>query len=173
MVPGFDTDTYNVTPTCGPGRSGATCQAGIQPLNADGLLVTAGWRLLDDTQSAQLDREGWISPGPLRGRRGRLPLRLRNDYAGALQTLAKLTGATPLLPRNVFGVWYSDYTPYSSSAIENTVYPEFASNQVPLNMLSLDTDWKAPNDWNGWEWNPSLFPSPSLSSAGPMPMASK
>ena len=32
---------------------------------------------------------------------------------------------------------------------------------MPLNTLSLDTDWKAPNDWNGWEWNPSLFPSPT------------
>jgi alpha-glucosidase (family GH31 glycosyl hydrolase) len=32
---------------------------------------------------------------------------------------------------------------------------------VPLNTLSLDTDWKAPNDWDGWEWNTSLFPDPS------------
>ena len=63
--------------------------------------------------------------------------------------------------RNVFGVWYSDYTPYSSSTIENAVYPEFVANHVPLNTLSLDTDWKAPNDWNGWEWNRSLFPFPS------------
>ena len=58
-------------------------------------------------------------------------------------------------------MWYSDYTPYSSSTIENSVYPEFVANQVPLNTLSLDTDWKAPNDWNGWEWNRSLFPLPS------------
>ena len=32
---------------------------------------------------------------------------------------------------------------------------------MPLNTLSLDTDWKAPNAWNGWEWNSSLFPDPS------------
>ena len=83
------------------------------------------------------------------------------DYTGALHTLAQLTGPAPLLPRNVFGVWYSDYTPYSSSTIENSVYAAFAKNKVPLNTLSLDTDWKAPNDWNGWEWNTSLFPSPT------------
>ena len=84
-----------------------------------------------------------------------------HDYTGALHTFAQLTGPAPLLPRNVFGVWYSDYTPYSSADIEQTIYPAFEQNQVPLNTLSLDTDWKAPNAWDGWEWNTSLFPDPS------------
>lgn len=159
---GFDTDTYNETPTCGPGQSGATCQAGIQPLNIDGLLDTAGWRLLDDTRSAVWTPNGWTEPRPKNGdlEDGYLFV-YGTDYAGALRTLAQLTGPAPLLPRDVFGVWYSDYTPYSSRTIENSIYPEFVTNQVPLNVLSLDTDWKAPNDWNGWEWNRSLFPSAS------------
>ena len=83
------------------------------------------------------------------------------DYAGALRTFTQLTGSAPLLPRNIFGVWYSDYTPYSSRFIENSVYPAFQRNDVPLNTLSLDTDWKAPNNWDGWEWNTELFPHPS------------
>jgi hypothetical protein len=159
---GFDTDTYNETPTCGPGQSGATCVAGIQPLNTDGLLDTAGWRLLDDTQSAVWTSNGWTEPRPADGdvQDGYLFV-YGTDYTGALHTLAQLTGPAPLLPRSLFGVWYSDYTPYSSQTIESSVYPEFVANRVPLNILSLDTDWKAPNDWNGWEWNRSLFPSPS------------
>ena len=159
---GFDTDTYNITPTCGPGQSGDTCQAGIQPLNTDGLLDTAGWRLLDDTKSALWNPNGWTEPRPARGdlEDGYL-FAYGTDYAGALHTLDQLTGPAPLLPRDVFGVWYSDYTPYSSHTIEDSIYPGFVANQVPLNVLSLDTDWKAPNDWNGWEWNRSLFPSPS------------
>ena len=40
---------------------------------------------------------------------------------------------------------------------------------MPLDTLSLDTDWKAPNDWNGWEWNNSLFPDPSSFLLGPIP----
>ncbi len=161
-IRGFDTDTYNESPTCGPGQSGDTCQAGIQPLNTDGLLDTAGWRLLDDSQSALWTKNGWIEPRPANGdlEDGYLFV-YGTDYAGALHNLAQLTGPAPLLPRNVFGVWYSDYTPYSSSTIEGSVYPEFVANGIPLNTLSLDTDWKAPNDWNGWEWNRSLFPSPS------------
>ena len=159
---GFDTDTYNDTPTCAPGQSGATCQAGIQPLNTDGLLDTAGWRLLDDTRSALWTADGWVQPRPAQGdiEDGYLFV-YGHDYAGALHTLAQLTGPAPLLPRDIFGVWYSDYTPYSSDDIESSVYPEFVSNDVPLNTLSLDTDWKAPNDWNGWEWDSSLFPDPS------------
>ena len=156
-IRGFDTDTYNEAPNCGPGQSGDTCQARIQPLNTDGLLDTAGWRLLDDTQSALWTKNGWIEPRPANGdlEDGYLFV-YGSDYAGALHTLAQLTGPAPLLPRDVFGVWYSDYTPYSSSTIESSVYPAFVTNKVPLNTLSLDTDWKAPNDWNGWEWNRSL-----------------
>jgi hypothetical protein len=159
---GFDTDTYNDNPTCGPGQSGATCEAVIQPLNTDGLLDTAGWRLLDDTQSAQWTAKGWETARPTDGdvQDGYLFV-YGHDYTGALRTLAELTGSAPLPDRNVFGVWYSDYTPYSSSDITNSVYPQFVANGVPLNMLSLDTDWKAPNNWNGWEWNRTLFPSPT------------
>jgi hypothetical protein len=160
-IRGFDTDTYNLTPTCNQGEEGATCQAGLEPLNTDGLLDAAGWRLLDDTQSAVWTRHGWVQPRPANGdvEDGYLFV-YGHDYAGALRTLAQLTGPAPLLPRNVFGVWYSDDTAYSSATIEKSVYPGFVANGVPLNTLSLDTDWKAPNNSNGWEWNSKLFPDP-------------
>jgi alpha-glucosidase (family GH31 glycosyl hydrolase) len=158
-IRGFDTATYNVTPTCDPGAAPATCQADLEPLNTDGLLDAAGWRLLDDTKSAVWTRRGWVQPRPADGdaEDGYLFV-YGHDYAGALRTLAQLTGPAPLPPRGVFGVWYSDFTPYSSATIEHSLYPEFVSNDVPLSTLSLDTDWKAPNNWNGWEWNTALFP---------------
>jgi alpha-glucosidase (family GH31 glycosyl hydrolase) len=161
-IRGFDTDTYNVAPTCAQGEQGATCQADIEPPIADGLLDQAGWRLLDDTSTAVWTKQGWVQPRPANGdlEDGYLFV-YGHDYTGALETLARLTGASPLLPRNEFGVWYSDYTPYSSATIEQSLYPAFVSHNVPLDTLSLDTDWKAPNDWNGWEWNKSLFPNAS------------
>ena len=160
-IRGFDTATYAANPTCTDGEQGDTCQAGLEPLNTDGLLDEAGWRLLDDSQSAVWTRSGWVAPRAAGGdvQDGYL-FAYGNDYLGALHELEELTGPAPLLPRSVFGVWYSDYTPYSSADIENSVYPAFVAHQVPLNTLSLDTDWKAPNDWNGWEWNASLFPTP-------------
>jgi hypothetical protein len=32
---------------------------------------------------------------------------------------------------------------------------------VPLDSLVIDTDWKAPNSWAGWNWNTDLFPDPA------------
>ena len=58
-------------------------------------------------------------------------------------------------------MWYSDYTPYSAGFIEDSLYPAFEKADVPLDTLSLDTDWKSPNNWDGWEWDSSLFPHPS------------
>jgi alpha-glucosidase (family GH31 glycosyl hydrolase) len=161
-VRGFDTFTYGSLPTCAPGTGGATCADTFEPLHTDGLLDQAGWRLLDDTQSAVWNSQGWIEPRPQRGdvEDGYLFV-YGHDFSGALRSLARLTGAAPLLPRNVFGVWYSDYTPYSARFIEDTLYPAFEREGVPLDTLSLDTDWKAPSDWDGWEWASSLFPDPS------------
>jgi hypothetical protein len=161
-IRGFDTFTYGHVPTCAPGTAGATCQTTNEPLHTDGLLDRAGWRLLDDTQSAIWTAQGWVQrrkPGT--DIEDGYLFAYGQDYTGALHTFAQLTGSTPLLPRNIFGVWYSDYTPYSSDDIQHSLYPAFETDQVPLNTLSLDTDWKAPNNWDGWEWNTSLFPHPS------------
>ena len=38
--------------------------------------------------------------------------------------------------------------------------PAFRASHVPLDTLSVDTNWKSPNDWDGLEWNPALFPDP-------------
>jgi len=161
-IRGFDTFTYQPGTSCAPGTAGVTCQISLEPLHTDGLLDRAGWRLLDDTKSALWSSEGWVEPRPPGGdvEDGYL-FAYGNDYDGALRTFALLTGPAPLLPRNVFGVWFSDYTPYSSADIEDSVFPAFQQNDVPLNTLSLDTDWKAPNNWDGWEWSTSLFPHPS------------
>ena len=161
-VRGFDTFTYEPAQPCAPGTGGATCQNSFEPLHADGLLDRSGWRLLDDTQSALWTRQGWVRPRPRGGdvEDGYL-FAYGHNYTGALSTFARLTGSAPLLPRNVFGVWYSDYTPYTGTYIEDSLYPAFQTDHVPLDTLSLDTDWKSPNNWDGWEWNSALFPQPA------------
>jgi hypothetical protein len=160
-IRGFDTFTYQPIQPCAAGTAGATCDNTFEPQHTDGLLDRAGWRLLDDTKSAVWTTGGWTETRPRSGdvEDGYL-FAYGQDYAGALHTLAQLTGPAPLLPRTLFGVWYSDYTPYSSATIENSLYPAFQKNDVPLDTLSLDTDWKAPNNWDGWEWNAALFPHP-------------
>ena len=38
--------------------------------------------------------------------------------------------------------------------------PAFRAHDIPLDVLVVDTDWKAPDRWAGWSWNPALFPDP-------------
>lgn len=82
------------------------------------------------------------------------------NYTSALEDLAKLTGPAPLLPEYLFGNWLSRYYPYTAADYEDQILPEYQANGVALDTISADTDWKSPNQWSGWEWNPSLFPDP-------------
>lgn len=160
---GFDTATYGQPGySCPAGTPTASQCAASLPRMHPGILDTAGYRLLDDTASAVWTADGWVRQRPAGGdvQDGYLFV-YGQDYRQALADLSKLTGPSPLLDEPAFGVWYSDYYPYSTSDYENTLIPAFRANNVPLDDLSVDTDWKSPNNWNGWEWNSSLFPDPA------------
>lgn len=144
-----------------------------------GLLSKAGWHLLNDTGDVVLTDS---SPG-FAVRHEPSPYQdgyffgYGRHYARALHDLRRLTGPAPLLPRKAFGVWFSRYFPYDESGY-HTLLGQFRTHQVPLDTLSVDTDWKREASavgatvgggvagstkaysWNGWEWNHSLFPHP-------------
>jgi alpha-glucosidase (family GH31 glycosyl hydrolase) len=152
--------TYTASPSCSSGESNTTCQARI-PSMAQGLLDKSGWYLLDDTHTAVWTPGGWIAPRPPGDTEDGYLFGYGENYAAALQDLARLTGPAPLLPEYAFGNWFSRYYPYTTSEYEDQLLPEFTANGVSLDTLSVDTDWKSPNQWDGWEWNPALFPDPS------------
>ena len=149
----------------------------------NGLLSREGWFLLDDSQTVLLSdappgfkarpaHAGSYQDGYFFG--------YGHDYARALGDLRALTGPAPLLPRKAFGVWFSRYWAYSESELHDLV-AQFRDHAVPLDTLSLDTDWKLMHDeqgcvifdqvagarprdpcsWNGWGWNLTLFPDPA------------
>ena len=159
----FDSYTYGERYTYSSSNSVSAqqAQAILPPLHRDGLLNQAGWRLLDDTHSAVWTHSGWVRPRSPQGdvQDGYL-FAYGRQYKSALRELAQLTGPAPLLPRYIFGVWFSRYYPYTAADYEQRLLPDFRAHRVPLDTLSVDTDWKAPNTWNGWEWNPALFPHP-------------
>jgi hypothetical protein len=158
---GFDTATYDTGYSCPSGTPAASQCTAALPQMHPGLLDRAGYRLLDDTQSAVWTRDGWVQPRPAHGDAEDGYLFVYGDnYSQALEDLNELTGPSPLLDESNFGVWYSDYYPYTTSDYEDSLIPEFRAGDVPLDDLSVDTDWKSPNQWDGWEWNPALFPDP-------------
>jgi hypothetical protein len=158
---GFDTATYGPGYSCPSGTPTAAQCSAAEPAMHPGILDREGYRLLDDTQSAVWTSDGWVARRSSNGdvQDGYL-FAYGRDYAQALHDLNRLTGPSPLLPASTFGVWYSRYYPYTTSDYENALIPAFRANHVPLDTLSVDTNWKSPNIWNGWEWNSALFPDP-------------
>jgi alpha-glucosidase (family GH31 glycosyl hydrolase) len=129
----------------------------------DGLLSRDGWFFVDDSHSVVLvaggrrfdqrpSRAGEYQDGYLFG--------YGHDYAAALADYRRLSGPAPLLPRKAFGVWFSRYFPYSEDDYRRRLLPRFRRERVPLDVLMVDTDFKAPRQWNGWNWRPDLFPDP-------------
>ena len=156
---GFDTATYGPGYSCPTGTpTAAQCTAALPQMHP-GILDQAGYRLLDDSQSAVWTANGWVAARAAGGdvQDGYLFV-YGHDYGQALADLNRLTGPSPLLPEYTFGVWFSRYYLYTTGDYENTLFPAFRANDVPLDTLSIDTDWKYPNQWDGWEWNPAFSP---------------
>ena len=127
-----------------------------------GLLNRGGWYLLDDTRTALLSSAHVVTD---RATHGAQPYQdgyffgYGTDFKQALKDLNTLTGPANLLPRSAYGVWFSRYFAYSQADYQ-TLLARFRSEFTPIDWLVVDTDWKSPSQWNGWNWNSALFPDP-------------
>jgi len=155
-------------------------QSGPVPLH-DGVLSRDGDYVLDDTRTVLLTRAApgfTVRPAHAGSYQDLYLFGYGDDYARGLSDLRVLTGPAPLLPRSAFGVWFSGYYPYSESDY-HALLAQFRAHAVPLDTLSIDTDFKRVNDpvggaiaatiagapgrpysWNGWEWDTGLFGDP-------------
>ncbi|WP_377273898.1 TIM-barrel domain-containing protein [Peterkaempfera sp. SMS 1(5)a] len=137
---------------------------GNAPVTTPGLLNQDGWYLLDDTPSALYDTASQkVTARPSHGGQAYQDgyvFGYGHDYKRGLTDLATLTGPPALLPAWAYGVWYSEYIDRTAADYEDTVLPAFRSEGVPLDVLVTDTDFKAVNDWSGWELDPARFPDP-------------
>lgn len=127
-----------------------------------GILNRQGWSLLDDTYTALRTANGWAAPRP--DHKGAYQdgyfFGYGHNYQQALRDLRTLTGPADMLPEWAFGVWFSEYNAFTTSDYENNLIPAFRAHNTPIDALSVDTDWKSPQQWDGWNWNPNLFPAP-------------
>jgi LPXTG-motif cell wall-anchored protein len=127
-----------------------------------GLLYQDGWALLDDTASSLYvpDSQTITERGDHGGEayQDGYVFGYGDDYLTGLADLKTLTGPTALLPRWAYGVWYSEYYDRSQSDFTDTIVPAFRENGVPVDVMAIDTDYKSPDKWNGWEVDTSRFP---------------
>ncbi len=127
-------------------------------LTEPGLLYQDGWSLLDDSASALYDPKTRQVTARGANQDGYV-FAYGQDYARGLKELSTLTGPTKLLPRWAYGVWYSEYFDRTATEFQQIV-ERFRTEGVPLDVLVVDTDFKAPDKWNGWGIDRSRFPDP-------------
>jgi hypothetical protein len=129
-------------------------------LTQPGLLYQDGWSLLDDSASALYDPKTQKVTQRTAKEQDGYVFAYAQDFARGLRELATLTGPTALLPKWAYGVWYSEYYDHTAADFEQTIVPKFKSEGVPLDVLIVDTDFKSPDTWDGWEVDPAKFPDP-------------
>lgn len=163
-------DTVAVTPTSAPllaphaplgGYRRGLDNVDGETRTAPGLLYQDGWSLLDDTASALWDPSTQkVTQRPVHGAEGYQDgyvFAYGQDYPAALQDLSTLTGSTKLMPRWTYGVWYSEYFDRTQSEFL-AILDRARKESMPLDVMVVDTDWKAGNPWNGWEVDTTKLP---------------
>ena len=130
-----------------------------------GLLSRNGITVLDDSGTITLLEEGWVR------QRSQEAVDLYffgygHAYEKCLRDFYHLCGHTPLLPRFVFGNWWSRYHKYTEQEYKDLV-GRFEEEGIPLSVAVIDMDWhlvdidpKYGDGWTGYTWNREFFPDP-------------
>ena len=142
-----------------------------------GVVSTNGMAILDDKDSLIIDSKGNFRKSSLLNDLYVFfnPL----DYEEAVKSLYELTGFLPLLPKFVFGNWWSRYYEYNQKSYL-ALMNKFKEKNIPLSVSTIDMDWHyvdVDNEfgiseqgligpsygdmggWTGFTWNKHLFPS--------------
>lgn len=145
------------------------------------VVSTNGVAVLDDSKSLVLKEDKVLPRGKCKDV---YYFAYGNDYRGAIRALYELTGYTPLLPRFVFGNWWSRYKAYTQDEYR-ALMQRFIDSKIPVTVATIDMDWHwvdvverfgkdaiaKPTDnmidrivyasmpgWTGYSWNTELFP---------------
>jgi len=125
-----------------------------------GPLSRNGRYLLDDSKTALFNQASdWVIPRATKGSQDWFFLAYGTDYKSALAQLARLVGPVPMLPRYVFGSWFGSRAGYSGAEWEMMV-KQFRDEQLPLDMVVIDSDSKTKMVWTGYDWDLEQMPDP-------------
>ena len=132
-----------------------------------GLLSTAGVAVLDDSASLPMTADGWVAPRT-HPEEDLYFFGYGHRYKEAIADFFKLSGSSPLLPRAVFGNWWSRYHRYSAKEY-TSLLSDFQDRGIPLSVAVVDMDWhlvdidpSLGSGWTGYTWNKDLFPDPQV-----------
>ncbi|MBQ7595780.1 MAG: DUF5110 domain-containing protein [Clostridia bacterium] len=143
-----------------------------------GIVSKNGVAVLDDKKSLVLNADGTLSP--FEREKDYYVFAYDHDYRGAVSDFFELTGKPELLPKYVFGNWWSRYKAYTQQEYLDLMQ-RFDDENIPFSVATVDMDWhwvdvagkfgksaknknapKNPSElvqgWTGYSWNTDLFP---------------
>ncbi len=134
-----------------------------------GLLSRSGWAIVDDSGTPVLTAD-WAASRPNKSGVDWYLFGYGQDFHAALRSLAAISGAVPVPRKNLLGVWYSRYWPYTSAEFRQIVQ-QYGEHGFPLDNIVMDMDWhitQVPNAqrgyagqvWTGYTWDHKLIPDP-------------
>lgn len=145
-----------------------------------GIISRDGWALVDDSERPLFDNSDWpwVMARHAAKQQDLYLFVYGDDYKIALKDYTSIAGKIAMPPRFAFGAWWSRYREYTDTQFRQLV-DEFASHDVPLDVLVIDIDWhyrslrefymngKLLRDqagegfgWTGYTWDKSYFPDP-------------
>lgn len=130
-----------------------------------GLISRSGWAMVDDSGTPVLTK-GWVKSRDNKAETDWYFFGYGHDYHAALRSLAAISGPVPLPRKNLLGVWYSRYWPYTSEEFKEIVR-QYEEHGFPLDNIVMDMDWHVTHfpgvqkeAWTGYTWNKKLIPDP-------------
>ena len=128
----------------------------------EGLFGEKGYAVLNDSTSAVLMDGEFISR--------KIPgidiyfFGYNRNFRQGLKDFFALTGSVPMVPRYVFGNWWSRYHAYTEDSY-NELLDRMEEEKIPLCVAVIDMDWhmtkvdpKYGSGWTGFSWDKDLFP---------------
>ncbi len=128
-----------------------------------GLLSAQGGHLIEDDSFVCWNKEyQWpqsLSQNRVKGREGfdGYFFAYGSDFKSALADFIKVFGPIPMVPRWVFGFWYSKWHKYRGSEFVDLV-KRYHREGIPIDVMIIDTDWR--DNWGGYDWSRKYFPNP-------------
>ncbi len=130
------------------------------PGNEPGALSRNGYFFLDDSTTAVWNpATQWPEPRPEQNGQDWYVFVYGLDYKSLLRELAQLLGPIPMVPRYVFGTWFGSRAGYPADEFERIV-SRFREEQIPLDLVVLDSNTTAAVIWHGFSFDPEQFPDP-------------
>jgi alpha-glucosidase (family GH31 glycosyl hydrolase) len=124
-----------------------------------GILSASGYFLLNDSESAVYDADGFPIERQRPGSQDWYFFAYAKNYRQALRDFRLLSGPAPLPTHRALGIVFSRWPAFTQAEVSDMAR-DFAAHGYPLATLVMDMEWHQ-EGWGHWEFNPELIPDPA------------